>query len=338
MEIPDKNFIDERFLKRLREQRLKQATEHENSSTSNSQDEIVDSIGNDQKDVSFIAKDSGSFKESHSQSEDFLHKFNTFDDVVRFSFGTSLRNEEEASYENEVFFKKEDLYENEMNHSLETNLRNEEGTSFENEEYLQSHKGFENEINQYLNTVLNKEDESSFKNDIQSENENRITADCKSSIESNTGNDEAYSYKIRDYQQNNHLNECYPQMEANNGQEDSPKAAELAVSEDIHMDEEIHPNESFRSTVHSILESKKREFTILGYESVNEDLLWQYLIEKKWRRVKEPYRLHQVVADIYTIRPNDFMNYATVEVFKKSEPRSRTKEFSIDKESLKGLF
>lgn len=97
-----------------------------------------------------------------------------------------------------------------------------------------------------------------------------------------------------------------------------------------------HPNEIYRATVQQILEGKKKEFIILGYETINEDLLWQYLIEKTWKRAKETYRLHQVVADIYTIRPNDFMNHATVEVFKKSEPKSR--QFSLNMESLKGLF
>lgn len=348
METPEKNFIDEHFLERLRKQRLKQAEDIENertkSETADQTNEIpssdiptVNPTNNWQNDVSFKINDSEVIEESHLRSDDFLHKFNTFDNVIRYSFGTDLRNEEEDSYENDVFVQHEGSYENELKNSFETNLRSVEEDSYENKEFYQSEKGFEGEIHQFLNTVLSSKGDSLFKNEGKDEQVDKIITDP--AIVSEKNNDDAeFAYQIKDYQ-NNRFNDSNLQKEESNELEDKLSGdAELNDEENPKNNGGDHPNVSFRSTVQPILESKKREFNILGYDSVNEDLLWKYLIEKKWKKVKEPYRLHQVVADVYTIRPNDFMNYATVEVFKKSEPRSRTKEFTLDKDSLKGLF
>lgn len=306
MEIPEKNLIDEHFLERLRMQRLKQAAEYKNA-TKNSGNEAIIEKSNDQKEVSFIEKESDKIEESPLRSEDFLHKFNTFDNVIRFSFNESLGNEEKNSYESEGI--------------------------------LQTGQTFENDMNQYLTSLLRNEEEVSVKREVYFEQEKNGTSETKFSIDSNNRNDVESPNGNEDIQQNIEIDECIHPIEVDNVLEDTcTDDCDLLLTDKLQRDEDVHPNESFRVTVQPILENKAREFNILGYESVNEDLLWKYLIEKTWKRAKEPYRLHQVVADIYTIRPNDFMNHATVEVLKKSEPRNRSKEFSIDIESLRGLF
>jgi len=98
----------------------------------------------------------------------------------------------------------------------------------------------------------------------------------------------------------------------------------------------MNPNEKYREQVQPFLTSKCEEFKLLDYHNVTEDLLWNYLLEMKWRRLTEASRLHQVVADITGIRVSDYMNYASLDVIKKSAHHS--KSFALNKEDLKELF
>jgi hypothetical protein len=263
MEIPEKNYIDERFLERLRKQRLKQASELENFDSENGNETIVETSHH--LDPIYFAKDSECDEVSTFDHSDYYQNDKTLISKIE-----NQENAEDISIEM-VGFLQEEVKEN--GDLLEGKLNNRDDFfTLSHPDLQHNEKMVENEFNRTVETVI----------EVQSE------------------------------------------------------LVEQLENETINANDNRHPNEIYRASVQQILEGKKREFIILGYETINEDLLWQYLIEKTWKRAKEAYRLHQVVADIYTIRPNDFMNHATVEVFKKSEPKSR--HFSLNIESLKGLF
>jgi hypothetical protein len=89
---------------------------------------------------------------------------------------------------------------------------------------------------------------------------------------------------------------------------------------------EINNNfEYLRNQVGPALQSKLEEFQILGYRDISEPQLWEYLLKKKWKKVKEEMKLHQAIQDIFSVKVSDYMNYATVESYKAAE-------FSLDNE------
>lgn len=75
----------------------------------------------------------------------------------------------------------------------------------------------------------------------------------------------------------------------------------------------------FRSQVGPALESKLEEFKLLGYDSISESALWEFLINKKWKKVNEELKLFEVVQDIFAIKVSDYISYATIEAYKADE-------------------
>ena len=100
----------------------------------------------------------------------------------------------------------------------------------------------------------------------------------------------------------------------------------------------MHPNEKYREKVHPFLESKCRDFSILGYENVTVDSLWDYLLDMKWKETKETDRIHQVVADIAAIKGPDYMNYQSLDVIKRSTIAGSKVEMKLNADELKELF
>jgi hypothetical protein len=93
-----------------------------------------------------------------------------------------------------------------------------------------------------------------------------------------------------------------------------------------------HEYDRFREVVGPALESKMSEFQILGYQKVNEQEIWNYLTNKKWKKCKEDIHLYEIVEDIFSVKVGQYMNYATVETYK-------SPEFSFDNEDdLKALL
>ena len=80
---------------------------------------------------------------------------------------------------------------------------------------------------------------------------------------------------------------------------------------------EKHPAEMYKDHLRPFLYSKLEEFKILGYDDVEHESLWSYLIHKKWKQKKE-LPLHELAGNILSVKIGDFMNYATVEAFKSS--------------------
>ncbi|MDE3839734.1 post-transcriptional regulator [Bacillus methanolicus] len=76
-----------------------------------------------------------------------------------------------------------------------------------------------------------------------------------------------------------------------------------------------HEYDRFRTLVKPALESKLNEFRMLGYEKITEQELWEFLIKKKWKKMKKEPHLYQIVQEILSVQVNEFMNFATVEAF-----------------------
>ncbi|MDR4948712.1 post-transcriptional regulator [Neobacillus cucumis] len=96
--------------------------------------------------------------------------------------------------------------------------------------------------------------------------------------------------------------------------------------------ENSHVNENNRTQVQPVLKSKLEEFRLLGVDSVTEQGLWEYLIKKKWKKVKHEMRLYEMIQEILSVKVSDYLNYVTIESYK-------TSEFSIEnEEELKELL
>ncbi|WP_243290723.1 post-transcriptional regulator [Bacillus sp. FJAT-47783] len=78
-----------------------------------------------------------------------------------------------------------------------------------------------------------------------------------------------------------------------------------------------HPADSYRDHVKPFIISKMEEFHLLGYDKITEEELWTFLKTKKWKE-KEEVMVHRIVADIFSVKVTDFMNYATIESFKEA--------------------
>ncbi len=86
------------------------------------------------------------------------------------------------------------------------------------------------------------------------------------------------------------------------------------------LDMEIgHNYDRFRKEVHPALISKIEEFSLLGYGTISQESLWEFLRKKKWRKPKEDVKVYEVVSDILSVNVGEYMNYATVEAFKSDE-------------------
>lgn len=91
--------------------------------------------------------------------------------------------------------------------------------------------------------------------------------------------------------------------------------------------------DSFRTTVQPALACKIDEFSLLGYDTISENELWEFLKVKKWRKAKEEIKVYEIVSDIMSVKVGDYMNYVSVKAMKNSE-------FSLDlnSEELKDLL
>ncbi|TCN24590.1 post-transcriptional regulator [Mesobacillus foraminis] len=78
----------------------------------------------------------------------------------------------------------------------------------------------------------------------------------------------------------------------------------------------VHKYEAFQKDVQPALKSKQEELAMLGYEGVTEQEIWNFLTRKKWKKTKDDIRLYEIVADILSVQPGEYMNFVTIEAFK----------------------
>lgn len=83
--------------------------------------------------------------------------------------------------------------------------------------------------------------------------------------------------------------------------------------------ENSHAYNHFRTGVAPALTSKLEEFRLLGYEAVTENELWEFLLKKRWKKIKEDIKLYEIIDDILSVKVSDFISYATIEIYKNNE-------------------
>lgn len=77
------------------------------------------------------------------------------------------------------------------------------------------------------------------------------------------------------------------------------------------------PYESLYQKVQMVLNNKMEEFRYFGYEAITKEDLWNYCIEKKWRKKEvDELRLHEVVATIFAVTSSELISYAQVKGLK----------------------
>ncbi len=83
--------------------------------------------------------------------------------------------------------------------------------------------------------------------------------------------------------------------------------------------EKSHAYNHFRTQVEPALVSKLEEFRILGYKDVSEDGLWEFLIKKKWKKVKEDIRIYEIIDDVLSVKVSDYISFTTIETYKHND-------------------
>ncbi|CAG9607971.1 post-transcriptional regulator [Pseudoneobacillus rhizosphaerae] len=80
-----------------------------------------------------------------------------------------------------------------------------------------------------------------------------------------------------------------------------------------------HLYDQFRVQVEPAIRSKLEELSVFGYGIHSESQLWSFLTKKKWKKPKEEVYLFEIVQDILTLKPGEFMSFQTVEALKSSQ-------------------
>ena len=77
------------------------------------------------------------------------------------------------------------------------------------------------------------------------------------------------------------------------------------------------PHEQLFNKVQLVLESKIDEFKYFKYDVITIMELWEYCVEKKWRKMKiEEIPLHDIVSTIFSITPSEVLGYSQIKEFK----------------------
>ncbi|QUG42208.1 hypothetical protein KD050_02640 [Psychrobacillus sp. INOP01] len=62
------------------------------------------------------------------------------------------------------------------------------------------------------------------------------------------------------------------------------------------------------------IESKRNEFVVYQYNTVTEKDIWKFCVTKKWRKKDiASLPLYQIINDILTISPAEFMTFEQIE-------------------------
>lgn len=65
-----------------------------------------------------------------------------------------------------------------------------------------------------------------------------------------------------------------------------------------------------------VLHSKLDELRLNGYEGISIEDLWNYCLQKKWRKKKvNEIRLHEVVSTIFSVRGSEIVNHLQIQQF-----------------------
>ena len=98
-------------------------------------------------------------------------------------------------------------------------------------------------------------------------------------------------------------------------------AFDMAVEGEFNtVEEESEPERLNDRELNEMIEglclSKAEEFQMIGYEHVTGEEIWECINDRYKKKGLPP--LHQVVNDILSLKPNQFMNYLTLSMYRRS--------------------
>lgn len=65
--------------------------------------------------------------------------------------------------------------------------------------------------------------------------------------------------------------------------------------------------------VQYVLQSKYEELRYLNYDSISVKIIWEYCVEKKWRKKDvQQMPIHEMVSDIFRIAASDLIHYIQI--------------------------
>lgn len=73
-------------------------------------------------------------------------------------------------------------------------------------------------------------------------------------------------------------------------------------------EEEVKSTEEWKPYIQPALTSKKNELKLVGYQEVTEEEIWNCVTDQVWKGQQDK-RLYQVIADIFHLPANTYMNY-----------------------------
>ncbi|GAB3050375.1 post-transcriptional regulator [Virgibacillus ainsalahensis] len=82
--------------------------------------------------------------------------------------------------------------------------------------------------------------------------------------------------------------------------------------------ENIQKTSDWKEMIEPALESKAREFHLMGYEKVTREDVWNCLVQKVWKGDPEK-RLYEIVQDIFHLGSNIYLSYLTVNAYKNDD-------------------
>jgi hypothetical protein len=80
-----------------------------------------------------------------------------------------------------------------------------------------------------------------------------------------------------------------------------------------------HPYEMIKEQIQPVLQSKLDEFWMMGYTHFHMEDLWEYLLQKKWRKVDPEIRIHRIVQDVFAIRIFDVLDFKSIQALRSNE-------------------
>lgn len=94
------------------------------------------------------------------------------------------------------------------------------------------------------------------------------------------------------------------------------------------------PYASLYKKVQIILQNKIEEFHYLGYTEITERDLWNYCIDKMWRKEDiQNLRLHQIASGIFNVSGSEIIQYQQLQGLKQS-----SFDMKISEDDFKNLF
>ncbi|NNV05598.1 post-transcriptional regulator [Geobacillus sp. C56-T2] len=73
----------------------------------------------------------------------------------------------------------------------------------------------------------------------------------------------------------------------------------------------MEEKQRWREQLLPALECKYEEFRLLGYTHVTIDGLWECLWTRKWKGELADQKLHELVSDILSLSPGEYMAFVT---------------------------